>query len=294
LLVLIISFSMAQTVTDYDGNVYNTVTIGTQTWTKENLKSLHYSDGTAITGVSAYNGDNSNVAIYGRLYTWDAAMHGTNVEMTQGVCPTGWHLANNKEWDTLITFLGGSNVAGGKLKESGSVHWTSNTGADNSSSFTALPGGFYFNSMMYVGINTMAKFWTSSVVTGSSGAYNCSLINTDGKINDGSSSPVGNEKSLGASIRCLKGQGFVGIKQNSSKSSFEVYPNPSVDFITVEIQNLSSSYSYSLIDVTGKQVLSGTIDNSIYRIDLKKLSKGIYIFRASNNTNEIVKKIFVK
>jgi uncharacterized protein (TIGR02145 family) len=70
----VINFSEAQTVTDFDGNVYNTVTIGTQTWTNDNLKSLHYADGTVITGVSAYNSDNNNVATYGRLYTWDAAM----------------------------------------------------------------------------------------------------------------------------------------------------------------------------------------------------------------------------
>jgi uncharacterized protein (TIGR02145 family) len=215
--------------------------------------------------------------------------------MAQGVCPTGWHLANNKEWDTLITFLGGSSIAGGKLKESGTAHWTTpNTGADNSTGFTALPGGFYFNSMAYVGLNTMARFWTSSVVTGTSGAYNCSLINTDATINDGSSSPVGNEKTLGASIRCLKGQGFVGIKQNNSKFEFEIYPNPSVDYIIVEIQNLSSSYKYCLIDVTGKQVLSGRIDKSHCRIDLKNLSKGIFMFRASNNSSEVVKKILIK
>jgi uncharacterized protein (TIGR02145 family) len=137
------------TVTDVEGNVYNTVTIGNQTWMKENLKVTKYRDGTAIGTTTAsipndssskyqwaYNGAESNVSTYGRLYTWYAATD------SRGVCPSGWHLPTNAEWTTLITYLGES-VAGGKMKEAGTTHWISpNTGATNSSGFTALPGGY--------------------------------------------------------------------------------------------------------------------------------------------------------
>ena len=123
------------TVPDIDGNVYNTVTIGTQVWMAENLKTTKYRNGDLIgtttpatldiSGESytkyqwAYDGNESNVATYGRLYTWYA------VTDTRNVCPTGWHVPTDAEWTTLTTFLGGESVAGGKLKETGTTHWAS-------------------------------------------------------------------------------------------------------------------------------------------------------------------------
>jgi uncharacterized protein (TIGR02145 family) len=132
--------SSSTTVTDFDGNVYNTITIGSQVWMAENLKTTHYSDGTAIPLVTGnsnwdtltatskaycwYNDDVINKATYGALYTWAAAMNGaasvtTNPSGVQGVCPTGWHLPSDAEWTQLTDYLGGTGVAGGKLKESG-------------------------------------------------------------------------------------------------------------------------------------------------------------------------------
>src|SRR4029078_12512714 len=134
------------TVTDIDGNVYHTVTIGTQVWMVENLKTTKYRNGDLI-GTTipatldissestpkyqwAYKGEESNVATYGRLYTWYAVADSRNV------CPTGWHVPSDAEWTTLTTYLGGESVAGGKLKENGTVHWESpNTGATNESGF---------------------------------------------------------------------------------------------------------------------------------------------------------------
>jgi uncharacterized protein (TIGR02145 family) len=82
-------------------------------------------------------GNESNVSIYGRLYTWYA------VTDNRGVCPTGWHVPSNDEWHVLYYFLGGNRVAGGKLKESGTSHWLSpDDGVTNESGFTALPGGY--------------------------------------------------------------------------------------------------------------------------------------------------------
>jgi len=114
------------TVTDYDGNVYNTVVIGTQTWMVENLKTTHYANGTAIPLVNTtstwdaltstskaycwYNDDLANKATYGALYTWAAAMNGaasttSNPSGIQGVCPTGWHLPSNAEWTQMENYL---------------------------------------------------------------------------------------------------------------------------------------------------------------------------------------------
>jgi uncharacterized protein (TIGR02145 family) len=151
-----------ETVTDYDGNIYNIVNIGSQKWMQESLKSLHYADSSAIVGVMAYNNNETLVPTYGRLYTWYAAMNNSTTAGTQGACPNGWHLPTDAEWDTLINYLGGENVAGGHLKEAGTSHWMSpNTAADNSSRFTALPGGMYFEGGFHY-LRYNVEFWSSS------------------------------------------------------------------------------------------------------------------------------------
>ena len=139
-------------ITDVDGNVYTAVSIGTQVWMVENLKTTKYSNGDLIGTTTpatfdisaeaapkyqwAYAGFEDNVFRYGRLYTWWA------VTDIRGVCPTGWHVPTEDDWTALTTYLGGEDVAGGKLKEAGTTHWWApNEGATNSSGFTALPGG---------------------------------------------------------------------------------------------------------------------------------------------------------
>ena len=133
-----------------DGTVYKAVTIGNQVWMAENLKATMFSDGTAIPLVtdntmwaglttpaySWYNNDKDTYGpTYGALYNWYTVNTGK-------LCPTGWHVPSYAEWNTLVNYLGGYMVAGGKLKEAGTAHWNSpNTGATNSSGFSALPGG---------------------------------------------------------------------------------------------------------------------------------------------------------
>ena len=112
-------YTVGSTVTDIDNNVYNTVIIGTQIWLKENLKVTKYRNSDTITTTWAYNGNESNVSTYGRLYDWYAATD------SRGLCPTGWHLPTDAEWTTLTDYLEGLSVAGGKLKEAGTTHWNS-------------------------------------------------------------------------------------------------------------------------------------------------------------------------
>ena len=151
-------------VSDFDGNIYKTIVIGTQTWMAENLKSVHYTDGSPIKIVSNRDdwkliGPNEMAVyinteyddhfnIYGALYNWAGAMKGSESSDElpsgiQGVCPDGWHIPSDKEWNTLVDYLGGMNIAGGKMKEIGTAHWFSpNIGATNESSFSGLPSGF--------------------------------------------------------------------------------------------------------------------------------------------------------
>jgi uncharacterized protein (TIGR02145 family) len=203
LLLLIIVFSMLTysckkddtnndpepggTVTDIDGNVYHTVTIGTQTWMVENLKTTHYRDGEAIpyvtdsaiwNGLSTpaycfYNNDAvANKATYGALYNWYTAS-------SPKLCPVGWHVPTDAEWTTLMTYLGGQIVAGGKLKEQGTAHWNSpNTGADNSTGFTAVPGGCRTMGLIqFYEIGTFGYWWSSTETSAKFAWYRYILTN---------------------------------------------------------------------------------------------------------------------
>jgi uncharacterized protein (TIGR02145 family) len=198
-------------VSDNDGNTYKTIQIGTQTWMAENLKTTKYSNGALIGTTTpstldifneitpkyqwAYNGNESNVATYGRLYTWYAVTDSRNI------CPTGWHVPSQAEWTTLATNLGGESVAGGKLKETGTTHWQSpNTGATNSSGFTALPGGYrgYWGPFSQIGL---AGLWWSSTEY-----YYDTDAAEDWDVSNSSSSMfnAANSKQSGFSVRCLK------------------------------------------------------------------------------------------
>ena len=148
------------TVTDIDGNVYHTVTIGTQCWMVENLKVTHYRNGDPIADHQcAYNDEESNVAIYGRLYRNSA------VNSINGLAPAGWHVPSDAEWSTLVTYLGGESVAGGKLKEPGTAHWyTPNTAATNESGFKALPGGATDYLRNFYGMGALGRWWSTTKV----------------------------------------------------------------------------------------------------------------------------------
>jgi uncharacterized protein (TIGR02145 family) len=151
----------------YGGQIYNTVLIGNQCWLKENLNIGEYIDNSiyqednGILEKYCYDNDPDNCDVYGGLYRWGEMMQYSNIPGGQGVCPSGWHIPILKEFDDLFFLLGGTAVAGGKMKEAGTLHWNPpNTGATNESGFTALPGGSeQFFSFYYLGDE--AWFWTS-------------------------------------------------------------------------------------------------------------------------------------
>ncbi|MBC8183769.1 carboxypeptidase regulatory-like domain-containing protein [candidate division KSB1 bacterium] len=162
------------TVTDVDGNTYQTLQIGDQIWMAENLKVTHYRNGAVIpqvadvdwrtlTGNGAhceYDNNVNNVATYGRLYRWDAVTHNNNI------APLGSHMPSDAEWQVLIDYLSGVSAAGGKMKETGTVHWSSpNNGATNESSFSGLPGGFReadYSGNRYLGMGNDGHFWSTT------------------------------------------------------------------------------------------------------------------------------------
>jgi uncharacterized protein (TIGR02145 family) len=200
-------------VTDIDGNSYNVVSIGSQCWTKENLKTTRYSNGVAIPIVTddtsweslstdAYcwydNNYNTYGSIYGALYNW------YTVE-TDNLCPSGWHVPSDAEWTQLINYLGGDSVAGGKMKEIGTTHWNSpNTGANNSSSLTGLPGGYrvgnYGTNNPFDNIGYMGGWWSTTEINSTNAFLRLLSFNDTNVLR----LYYYNDKVTGLSVRCLK------------------------------------------------------------------------------------------
>ena len=232
------------TITDNGMNTYNTVTIGTQCWMKENLRVRKYNDGTEIrfdkSGGTAgddsgqtwagggrkygaytiYAHDStatpSNLASYGYLYNWYAAkgIASTGSITYKNICPTGWHVPTDSDWNKLIISIHSgadttgtatqSTTAGGKMKSTGNNTastglWTSpNTGADNLSGFSALPGGFRSNPGEFSSIRNTASFW-SATEDNSTNAWSRGL-----SYNNGNVSRISSIFAVGASVRCLR------------------------------------------------------------------------------------------
>jgi uncharacterized protein (TIGR02145 family) len=206
-----ITFVQMEPVTDHDGNAYSVVTIGTQIWMGENLRTTTYNDGNPIPNIvngrewanlstpayAWYNNSETAYKIpYGAIYNWYAASTGK-------LCPVGWHVPTDAEFTTLIDYLGGDKIAGGKLKEAGTNYWiTPNLGATNGSGFTALPAGgrynIYSEGGSFADLGTACYLWSSTAYDPSNGlsrdiAYHTAGVNRNYY-------PKGD----GESVRCIK------------------------------------------------------------------------------------------
>ena len=200
------------TVTDIDGNTYNTVTIGTETWMAENLKATKYPNGTAITLVTdntawANLGDNDtdkaycyykneSTSQYGALYTYAAA---------KDACPSGWHLPTDAEWTTLENYIsndGHNGTEGTALKSTSG--WNSNGNGTDNYGFSALPGGYRNGSSGPFGNAGDGGYWWSSTESGSSTAYRRNLDYDYAYVRR-----LNYYKSNGLSVRCLRDQELI-------------------------------------------------------------------------------------
>lgn len=196
-------------VTDFDGNTYKTVVIGSQTWMAENLKTTKYNDGTPIPLVTDpttwinlkssaycwYNNDaTTNKNIYGAIYNW-------HVVNTGKLCPKGWHVPSDTEWSTLTTFLGGELMAAFKLKEVGASHWVNPNSGTNESGFKALPGGnCAANDGSFGNVGLIGYWWsTTAYGSGTPFAWERRIVKDGGEFYR-----VYSNYTFGISVRCLK------------------------------------------------------------------------------------------
>ena len=284
------NFHCGDTIVDVrDGQKYATVLIGTQCWMKQNLNiGTKISRTTNMTDneiIEKYcYGDDSLTAscdIYGGLYQWDEAMNYSSD--VHDICPAGWHVPSIAEFDTLILHYGGDSLAGGALKETGYIHWSSpNYGATNLSGFTALPGGYRDgNNSWFYQQTYNALFWNSSasfinLYQYSTWAFLYSCLPT-----------------FGLSIRCVCDSSFVSfIKEiengkDANNIFSEVYPNPVTETSTILINNHSKGdHIIEIYNSTGQLIKKEIIYNNEIKIKNSEFPAGLYLYRIFDNNGK--------
>jgi len=293
LLALVIEKNQAQTVTDIDGNHYNTVTIGSQIWMQENLKVTHYRNGSLIpndtsttlwdslsTGARCYYNNDSvaNAPVYGVLYNWYA------VNDIHNICPIGWHVPSDREWTTLITYLGGESVAGGKMKDTGSIYWNNSNIATNESGLSCLPGGirYYYSSFLFSGLR---GFWWSSTV------YSTPLVWMQILYYDMTSIETSNfNMKSGLSVLCIKDSvdnPLINVKDNQGT---QIYPNPMIDKLYIDCAEMND-LTMKVYNLIGEYVMQRKLNNETNEIDVSSLPEGIFIIQLTGESISMQQKL---
>lgn len=186
-------------VTDAEGNVYPTIKVGEYEWMAANLNSSLYCNGDEIPMISTAGGagfhylDGEDGKNYGKYYNHSAVLDERNI------CPCDWHVPSQEEWDYLINYYGGPEVAGGKLKQTGFAYWSQpNVGATNDSNFSGVAGGYRDLNGYFQSINQIGAWWSSKSPSIASGLYNFLYYNNS-VIKSGSMA-----KQAAMSVRCVK------------------------------------------------------------------------------------------
>lgn len=278
-----------------DGKKYTTVLIGSQCWMGQNLNY-----GTAVSStidtvfhsnmfdngiVEKYapNGDTLNLPYYGALYEWDEMMQYTPLEGAQGLCPNGWHIPTDAEWNTMLTSISYDANALKDINEGmGSGIGTNTCG------FAARAAGDRDSYGIFYGLTLRFIFWTSTQAD-SLGAYHYTLWAENDTLEH-----LVTLKNTGLSCRCLKNDNTSTIPNNEGQNDILIYPNPTSDLITLSF-NKSSNWSYQLYNSLGKSVISGSAIGSSYFISLTSLPNGFYFITISNDKKEFInRKMIIK
>ena len=296
-------------MTDIDGNLYNSVIIGTQEWVKENLNVSKYNDGTIIPQVTDptawgnlttgawcyYNNDAANGLIYGKLYNYFAVagIHDTIASTPNKVlAPIGFHVPTDTNWTTLTDYLGGFLVAGGEMKEIGTAHWMSpNTGATNSSGFTGLADGYRWYYGTDGGMGLYANWWSSTlytnITTNTVSVWIRHMDHDNAAIskNDGL-------KEFGLSVRLLNDTLFSDSPTNIESieaKKINIYPNPTNgDFTITGLELVGTVSSLTLTDMNGKVVK--VLDTKATKFSMASIKPGVYFLNImSGNKQEVLK-----
>lgn len=285
-----------QTVVDIDGNSYNTIAIGTQVWMKENLKSTRFNNGDIISTTTEpvnnepatlfqwpYNNDSLNLPSYGRLYTWYVVSDDRNV------CPVGWHVPSETELIDLVNFLGGDSIAGDKMKEIGTTHWSTTTSSvSNSSNFTGLPGGLRGNPTGFGNLGTLGCFWTSTPwgINSFPRAVTYALKSNSSALEQ--SVAVAN---CGFSIRCLEDMPL-NIGDVLLEDAIHVFPNPTDGKLNISCPG-KGTFTATIFNSSGNRILQKSLNDKMNLLDLSFLSQGQYTLKIEFDGQTVVRKIVI-
>lgn len=299
--------NQAQTVVDIDGNVYNTVIIGFQTWMKENLRTTRFNDGTTVplvmdnadwtaltsSGSCTYNNttNTETINMYGILYNW----YSVN---TNNICPVGWHVPSDSEFTEFEIFLqnNGYNYDGSSdtdndrttnnkiaISLAALTNWNSATdegsiGSNgysayrNKTGFTALPGGYRGNDGSFIGMGYNLAYWTSSDFNANNAWFRSMDYANLGPYRSNIS------KVDGFSVRCLKD---ITTSINMAETNeISIYPNPSKDRLFIK-DITPANYSIEILNSNGKQIIKK--ENSPNSVDISNLKSGLYFIKILNS-----------
>lgn len=296
------TFTCGDTLIDIrDGKKYTTVLIGSQCWMKQNLNygktvssyssTTTHSDmfNNSIPEKYAPNGDSSKLPLYGGLYEWDEVMNYSTAAGSQGLCPNGWHVPTDAEWQTMIASAGGTIVAatggygGNKLKNIGEGF--AGGAGTNTSGFSARAAGDRDSYGIFYGLTLRFIFWTSTQ-TNPAQAYQYTLwaekdtIARDGLI----------QKMTGLSCRCVR-SASAGVEEKELKNRINIYPNPAAEFLKVTI-GVNEKARIRICNMIGDLVYEENF-TSYLEVDTKQWAKGVYFYMISNDKESAGGKLLI-
>ncbi len=283
-----------------DGKKYATVLIGSACWMKQNLNygttitsnttaSPHYD--MANNGIAeryAPMGNNANLAGYGALYEWDEMMQYSVTAGGQGLCPSGWHVPTDAEFQTMIVAAGATvnpGAGGNKLKLVGQGVAPNGFGT-NTSGFSAKAAGDRDAFGIFYGLGNRFIFWTSTQ-TNSTSAYHYTLWNDRDTIER-----LLTQKYTGLSCRCVK-NAVTGLNNKTKDDIFNIFPNPAQEQIVLILNTDFSNASYRVVNLFGQAVKEDVITMTNTTIPLNELCEGVYFISVVTDGRRTEKKIVI-
>lgn len=299
-----------ETVTDADGDIYTTIRIGSQCWLAQNLKTTVNNLGEPIERF-CHGENDQHCTTYGGFYQWNTLLSGEpggnlTHEMIQGICPTGWYLPKDRDWDQLYNYLIDHgynydhslqhNLIAKSLASAD--HWNTfanpPTGSpghepakNNSTGFTAIPAGAYRENQTFIPVGESANFWSlSETIANDHASYYRQLQFREKGLKTDSIS-----KQAALSVRCFK---YMDVTPTTEipkfNSELKIYPNPSTDIFFIESPGINSPAKIEVFDTAGRLILQKKLDRNTQplHIDLSAYPSGIYHLRVVHTRDNVV------
>lgn len=298
------TFTCGDTLIDSrDGKKYLTVQIGSACWMRQNLNfgkmvtsytsTVTHPDmfNNSIYEKYAYNNDSTNLPNYGALYEWDELMNYTSTPGGQGLCPNGWHVPTDAEWQTMIVAAGGTLITtaggygGNKLKNIGEGFGLG--AGTNTSGFSAKHSGDRDSYGIFYGLGFRSIFWTSTP-NGNPAAHQYTLWADRDTIARGNNA----QKITGFACRCVRNV-VAGIGEIKN-SSFNMYPNPSNATVYFTLNRIVFNMEYEISDQLGNVIMKGNFANvSEFDLSTQNLDAGCYSVKIIADGETSVQKMIV-